>query len=261
MKWLLDGPIGCFDVESTGLNVESDRIVTACVGMLKPGTPWVTDVTTYLINPGVDISPEATKIHGITNEQARGGEQPLVALGLIASELEAMMPWVPVVVMNGAFDFTMLDRELRRYNHPTLDERLDRSVGPVVDIYVIDKWLDPYRSGKRKLTDLCIHYGVRIEGAHDATFDATAAARVAWRMGSMTQWEPAKLREFFRNRREPGEVADRFAEVGSLSSEELHACQQGWRSEQQDSLREYLASQGKPIDDVNGEWPMRGWGG
>jgi DNA polymerase III subunit epsilon len=263
MKWLLDGPIGCFDVESTGLDVETDRVVTACVGVLNPGSPWVTKAESWLLNPGVDISTEATKVHGVTNETAwADGDRPEVALDQIGYELATMMmTWTPVVVMNGAYDFTILDRELRRYDLLTLEERLNRPVGPVVDIYVIDKWLDPFRSGRRKLVDLCTHYGVRIDGAHDSTFDATAAARVGWRMASMTQWEPTRLLEFFGSRRRPSEVADRFVEVGALSSKELHARQVGWRVEQQDSLREYFVSHGASADDVDDEWPMRRWKG
>ena len=49
---------------------------------------------------------------------------------------------------------------------------------PVLDPRVLDKHIDPYRRGGRKLTDLCAHYKVALDGAHSADADAIAACRV-----------------------------------------------------------------------------------
>ena len=61
--------------------------------------------------------------------------------------------------------------------------------GPVFDPYVIDRVRDPYRRGKRNLGALCKHYGVRLDNAHEATADATAAASLR------TAIHPARPRE------------------------------------------------------------------
>jgi len=54
-----------FDIESTGLNVIRDRIIQlAMIRYHKDGSPAIE--RTYLINPGIPISPEAMAVHGIT---------------------------------------------------------------------------------------------------------------------------------------------------------------------------------------------------
>jgi len=257
MKWFIAGPIGCFDCESTGISVAEDRIVTATVGLLQPGTPWNVDVKSYLIDPGVDISPEATAVHGITNEYAKEhGEEPGIALDLIAHDLARIfLAHIPVVVMNGVFDFTLADREFRRYNLPTLEERLGRLIGPVVDVLVLDKWLDPYRKGGRKLTDLCAQYGVKIDGAHDSAFDALAAARVAYRMALLSQDFQAASAAYVYKRRNPLEIVERLATLGAMSMIDLHLAQVRWRREQCDSLRAHFDRNGTAHDGVPGDWP------
>lgn len=227
-----------FDVESTGIDVEADRIVTACVALVKPTPipPWEVQSKSWLIDPGIDIPEGATAVHGITTVQAKEhGEQPGPALDLIAAELAlALTAGVPIVGMNLAYDLTMLDRELRRHRLPTLPDRLDgRPLSPVVDVLVLDKQVEPRRRGSRKLVDLCAVYGVRIDGAHDSTFDAVAAARVAWR------------------------ICQRYPAIGAMPLAELHKAQVRWRAEQQASLADYFRRIGKDASDVDGSWPMR----
>ena len=62
-----------FDTETTGVNVTSDRLVTAAL-VLRPGgaTPQGSDtVRTWLADPGVSIPDGAAAVHGITTEYAR----------------------------------------------------------------------------------------------------------------------------------------------------------------------------------------------
>lgn len=266
MKWLLDGPLACWDVESTGVNVHEDRIVTACVGTLgtpQPGTPWQVDTRSWLLDPGVDIPAEATAVHGITTEQAREhGEKPEGALDIIGHDLARLfLARIPVVGMNVVFDFTILDRELRRHGLPTVDERIGAPIGPVVDILVLDKYLDPYRKGGRKLTDLCQFYGVRIDGAHDSAFDALAAARVAYRIAQRTQLSADEVASMYLARNKPREVAARFAELGAMTAQDLHDAQVGWREFQCDGLRAYFDNKGQAHDGIPGDWPQLPWTG
>jgi DNA polymerase-3 subunit epsilon len=65
MKLKLKNPILFFDIESTGLNVATDRIVEISVLKVMPNGDR--EVKTRRINPTIPISPEAQKIHGITN--------------------------------------------------------------------------------------------------------------------------------------------------------------------------------------------------
>ena len=66
MKLNLKRPILFLDLETTGLNVATDRIIEICVLKLSPdGTR---EIKTRRINPTIPISPEAQAIHGISNE-------------------------------------------------------------------------------------------------------------------------------------------------------------------------------------------------
>lgn len=215
MSWHL-GPMCAFDTETTGVDVDKDRIVTITAAAIVPGQE--TEILNHLIAVDMDIPDEATKVHGITTEHAqRNGVPAAEALEAVAEMLaDAMDADVPVVGMNLSFDFTILDRELRRNGLVTLEARLGREISPVVDIFVIDKAVDRYRRGGRKLTDLRQTYNVRHDGAHDATEDALAAARVAWR------------------------IAQQYPQIAAMSLDELHRCQVRWAEEQALSFQQYL---------------------
>jgi hypothetical protein len=160
VTWFL-GEMAPFDIESTGVDVESARVVTATVAQIVPGSETL--VSSHLIAVDVDIPEAATAVHGITTEHARENGKPAAeVLEAVAAQLaEVMANGIPVVGMNLQYDFTLLDRELRRNGLATLDARLGRPIGPVVDVFVIDKALDKYRKGGRKLVDMCATYGAR----------------------------------------------------------------------------------------------------
>ncbi|MFA5325727.1 MAG: 3'-5' exonuclease [Bacteroidales bacterium] len=65
----LKNPILFFDIESTGLNVATDRIVE--ISAIKIFPSGEKEIKTRRINPTIPISPEAQKIHGISNEDVK----------------------------------------------------------------------------------------------------------------------------------------------------------------------------------------------
>lgn len=217
-----------FDTETTGTSVETDRVVTATVVRICGAQ---VESRSWLLDPEVDIPSEAAAIHGVTSEVARErGTDAAEGIWEIAAELYAA--WdrdEPLIVANAPFDLTLVDRELRRRHGCGFEIR-----GTVIDPMCIDRALDPYRPGKRTLTDLCKTYGVKIEGAHDATADALAAARVAYRL------------------------AQKWPEYLSVTAD-LNDLQAQWRHDWSISFVEYLRKQGKPADDVSGEWPLRAY--
>ncbi|WP_231330503.1 exonuclease domain-containing protein [Actinomadura graeca] len=226
MSWA-NGRLCGFDVETTGADPEQARIVSATVVLVGAGRP--THTFRLLVDPGVEIPAASTAVHGITNERARAeGRAPADALAEITRLLRTT--WergVPVVAFNGSYDLTVLDRELGRHLGAGVTV-----TGPVVDPHIIDRALDR-RRGKRTLEETCRHYRVRLDGAHDATEDALAAARLAWRLA----------RHY-------------VAQVGEPPLAELHDRQVEWSRQWADSLNQYWRSQGRDHT-IDGTWPVR----
>jgi DNA polymerase-3 subunit epsilon len=219
-----------FDCETTGVDVETARIVTAAVVTINPIAGSV-ETLEWLADPGVDIPEEAATVHGITTEMARAGGRPADEVtGELVSVLSAA--WnagATVVVYNAPYDISLLDREYRRHWHGA-----PLAPGPIVDPLCLDKAHDRYRKGSRKLVDVAKHYGIVLSelDAHGAAADALAAARVAWKLARV------------------------YPELGTMTHEELHTAQVAWYREQALSLAEHFRRQGKD-DHVPTEWPIR----
>ncbi|MFF4802056.1 3'-5' exonuclease [Streptomyces sp. NPDC001351] len=229
-----EGPLAAFDTETTGVDVETDRIVSAAVVVQDaPGSR--PRMTRWLVNPGVPVPEAATAVHGLTDEHLqRNGRWPAPVMYEIAEELAEQAAMArPLVVMNAPFDLTLLDRELRRHRASSLDRWFEASTLRVLDPRVLDKHLDRYRKGRRTLTDLCAHYGVTLEGAHDAAADALAALDVVRALG----------RRF-------------AARLERLSPAELHALQTTWHAAQARGLQAWFAKSGTE-EIVNPAWPLR----
>lgn len=69
MQLNLKNPLIFFDIESTGLNVATDRIVEICAVKVMPNGDQ--EIKTRRINPTIPISPEAQAVHGISNEDVK----------------------------------------------------------------------------------------------------------------------------------------------------------------------------------------------
>ena len=69
MELNLKNPIVFFDIESTGLNVATDRIVEISIVKINPDGSE--EIKTRRINPTIPISPEAQKVHGISDEDVK----------------------------------------------------------------------------------------------------------------------------------------------------------------------------------------------
>ena len=66
MKLNLKRPLAFFDIESTGINVSSDRIVE--ISILKAMPDGTEQVKTLRVNPEMPIPLEASLVHGIYDE-------------------------------------------------------------------------------------------------------------------------------------------------------------------------------------------------
>ena len=109
MKLNLKRPILFLDLETTGLNVATDRIIEICVLKLNPdGTR---EIKTRRINPTIPISPEAQAIHGISNEDVTN--EP--TFREVAKSFAKWMEGCDIAGYNSTkFDVPMLSEEFLR---------------------------------------------------------------------------------------------------------------------------------------------------
>jgi DNA polymerase-3 subunit epsilon len=256
-----DGRLTAFDLETTAPDPEEARIVSFAISTVGGGL--ASENLSAIVDPGVEIPEEAAAIHGITTERARAeGSPPVEALRAIISAIAstAILSAHPLVIFNARYDLTVLDRECRRHGVEPLDTDRIR----VVDPFVLDKWLDRYRKGSRKLDAMAEHYADLFERAtgkkprdvlagdgHDAGNDAAAAARLAWliaRYGKVMLRYPQH--EVIAQRTEWKRVRDDI--------DALHAAQQRWAVAEQIRLRGYFESVGQHEDaaSVREAWPI-----
>lgn len=221
-------PLCAFDLETTGKDPSSARIVTACIAMLDPSPVPAppTSVRTWLLDPGVPIPEGATAVHGITTERARaeGMEYRAGYAAIRAALQQAWDAGAVVVAFNAAFDLTVIDCEGRRLGLPPLRPAL------VADPYVIDREVDRYRRGKRTLGAVCTQYGVVLENSHEAQSDAVAAAHLV------------------------GALLARYPAIAEL---DIVAEQARWHAARQQDFALYLQRVGRDASDVDGQWPIR----
>lgn len=226
-------PLASFDIESTGLDTGTDRIVTAALWRIDPANGRK-EAATWLINPGVDIPQAATDIHGVTTAHAEQHGRPAAeALAEIATALGKVgADGLPLVVYNAPYDLTLLEQELLRHR---IDAQVVRQLC-VVDPLVLDKHTDPYRRGGRTLLDVCGHHGIALDRdqAHGAAADALAAGRLAWKLGSTR------------------------ADLAQMSVADLHTAQVRWKADQAASFQAYLRRSRDPEAVIDGSWPITG---
>lgn len=221
--------LAVFDLETTGIDVERARIVTANVGVLDASGKCI-ERWDWLADPGVEIPAGASAVHGVSTHRARTEGRPAadVVREIVETLRSLLERGLPLTIYNAPYDLTLLNREALRHGIRPLENPL-----PVIDPLVIDKAVDRYRRGKRTLEFAAAHYGVSLTDAHDAGADAIAAGRVAQAL------------------------AHAFRDELDVDSASLHAMQVGWCREQSDSLQDYMRRTRDPQFTASGSWPQR----
>lgn len=159
----LNAPLIIIDTETTGTAPKVDRVIQ--IGLIKRypddrETEWQT-----YVNPGVPIPPEATAVHGITDEKVK--DSPFFKD--LAGKLAAGFKGCDFCGFNVGFDLRMLRAEFVR-----VGMRPDFINGRIIDGYDIACKYKP-----RTLTAMVKEeLGEDLEGAHDALVDV----RATWRL-------------------------------------------------------------------------------
>jgi len=232
MSWL-DGPLLGFDTETTGISPAHDRIVTAAA-IVREGS--VSTPRTWLIDPGVEIPARATEVHGITTEHARAHGAPAAqALDQIgATVADALSMGIPVVGFNVQYDLTILEAELARHGLRTLSDRLGGRIRPIVDPLVLDRHLNRYRKGPRKLIDMCGVYSVPViaDDLHAADADVTATLDLV------------------------AAIAREYPAIHNVTLDSLHDLQVSAHHTWATHFRAWLTSKGTVNDLPSTSWPL-----
>lgn len=242
MTGVLVPAVCVLDLETTGTDPNEARIVTAYAGYLS-SEGQVLDGVDLMVRPdGFEIPAEAAAIHGITTEQALAEG---ITLGQALARLAgffASYPGVPIAGANISYDLTIMERETRRVwgeqaatsPRGSFTSWLDDQV--ILDSFVLDKGIDKYRKGSRKLIATAAHYGVHLteEEAHGARADAIASGRVVQKLLAR-----------------PG--------INGRPLREIHQKQVDWKIEQSASFQDWLRTKADPPQPdvvIDGRWPL-----
>ncbi|HCM59856.1 MAG TPA: DNA polymerase III subunit epsilon [Bacteroidales bacterium] len=164
MELKLRKPLVILDLETTGVNITTDRIVEFSALKVSPGgaEEWLT----LRLNPGIPISPEATRVHGITDAEVANEPHFRDVARRIASFLEGC----DLAGFNSMkFDIPILCEEFLRVN---VDFNPARH--KYVDVQVIF-----HKKEQRTLSAAYKFYCNRdLENAHSAQADTAATYEI-----------------------------------------------------------------------------------
>lgn len=158
-------PLAVFDIESTGVNPEVDRIVEITIARIEPGTLEVSG-NRFLVHPNMPIPKEASDIHGITDEMVK--DKPF--FGEFADRVFDLLAGADLVGYNHRrFDTRLVAAECARcaFKNPCEGARL-------IDVGLIFMKREP-RTLTAAMQFFC---GQAHEDAHGTTADVTATLRV-----------------------------------------------------------------------------------
>ena len=167
-----------FDLETTGLNPRSDRIVQyALIGSDVDGSHIN---QTALVNPRRSIPPESSRVHGITDEDVKGESE-------FSEHLPELIKLISDAVIVGhnvsRFDWRFLELECMRAGFEVPVPRA------IIDTLTLARKLKI--PGRHALGSLCARYDINIARAHSADADAGATLLLLW---SMMQSHPKEFR-------------------------------------------------------------------
>ena len=164
MELNLTRPIVFFDLETTGINIVTDKIVE--ISILKVFPNGNKESKTWLVNPEMEIPQGSIDVHGITNEKVV--TEP--TFKELASEVNKMIAGADLAGFNSnRFDIPLLAEELMRVG---ID--FDMKNRKAIDVQVIF-----HKKEQRTLgAGYQFYCGKELEGAHGAEADTNATYEI-----------------------------------------------------------------------------------
>ncbi|MGA0862748.1 MAG: exonuclease domain-containing protein [Ilumatobacteraceae bacterium] len=169
---LSDVTFAVVDVETTGFDPDNERILQVAA-VVVDGQGNLVETFDTVVRPE---NPEeyrhgAEHIHGISEDDVAHGMPLRQALEKVWGMSEGRL----FTAHNARFDIGFLHAESARVG---IEKRVDR----YVDTLELARMADRERTRKHTLSALCDHYGIEIGRAHEALADATATARLLFRL-------------------------------------------------------------------------------
>lgn len=154
-----------FDLETTGLDPERDRIMEFCLLEVGPDLAPAGEPLTALVDPGRPIPPKVQEITGITPDMVEG--KPGFAHH--APRIQRLVADATLIAHNHRFDVPFLHRELTRAGQPGLDAN-----HPCVDTRIIEAVVNSHslEATYQRYT------GKTLDGAHRSRADTEATVEV-----------------------------------------------------------------------------------
>jgi DNA polymerase-3 subunit epsilon len=164
MNLQLTRPIAFIDLETTGINISTDRIVEIAIVKISPDGSKL--VKRKIINPTIPIPQGATDVHGITNEMVKDAPTFKQA----SNEIKQFIEGCDIGGYNSnRFDIPMLVEEFLR-----CELNIDIENRKLVDVQKVYHLME-----QRTLSAAYKFYCQKdLEGAHGAEVDATATYEV-----------------------------------------------------------------------------------
>ncbi|HOO94194.1 MAG TPA: 3'-5' exonuclease [Proteiniphilum sp.] len=164
MQLNLKNPIVFFDLETTGINITHDRIVE--ISFLKVHPNGKEEIKSRRINPEMPIPPQATAIHGITDEDVKD----CPTFKQVARSLAEQLEGCDLAGFNSSrFDVPLLAEEFLRAG---VD--FDMSKRKFVDVQIIF-----HKKEQRTLEAAYTFYcNKKLDDAHSAEADTIATYEV-----------------------------------------------------------------------------------
>src|SRR5688572_959365 len=153
------------DVETTGLSHEQGHRVCE-IGAIKLRAGKEIERYHSLVQPGMPVPEEATKIHRITDEMLK--DAPI--FGAIARPLREFLAGTVMIAQNARFDLGFINSEFIRSG-------LGKLAIPVVDTVTLARRVRPGLSGY-SLDRLAHHFQIPVDTRHRALGDCEVTVRV-----------------------------------------------------------------------------------
>lgn len=164
MELNLNKPICFFDLETTGTNIATDRIVE--ISILKLFPDGSKQSNTWLVNPTIPIPKEAESVHGISNERVANAP----TFKDIAFQVNEMLSDSDLAGFNSnRFDIPLLAEEMLR-----VGVDFDMSNVTTIDVQTIF-----HKKEQRTLSAAYKFYcDADLENAHSAMADTQATYQI-----------------------------------------------------------------------------------